>query len=193
MARQQCSGTQTLSGWTTVAGSCVYQVQLLVDGVAITNTVALNNTMTTTQIEALLNANRINNATGTFTVAIVATNLNITINDIYLTASASGSYTITASGTGFPCGNFPLLLASLTCAVVPNAGQGLNSGFGVFQPQICYKRTLDASGKLVACPDRINVLGKQLYIKISEDNQKCCYRIANANERGSQTFIDPRK
>lgn len=182
---KSCSGTQTLTFWTLVAPSCIYDVTLYIDGSAITNTVQLNSGMTTAQIAVILNSNRTGNTTGTFTVAIVGTNLEITINNIVLTDTALGVYSITASGTGFPCGDFSLLLATLTCNIIPTPRGRKKGGVATFQSEFCHKRERDNSGNLIPCPDKVNILGMQIYTKYYEDDKKCCYRIGDLDLRES--------
>lgn len=166
---KSCSGTQTLPLWTLVNPSCVYQVTLFVDSSPITNTVALNSGMTTAQIEAILNSNRTGNVTGTFTVAIVGNNLNININNIVLPDSALGEYSITASGTGFPCGNFALLPSSLACSVIPIPKKRKRLRAGI-PASFCTPKNSPHP-----CPNHINSYGAS-YVKYYEDNQKCCYK-----------------
>lgn len=132
---KSCSGTQTIPLWTTVLGTCVYQLTLFIDGVPITNTVTVDNTMTDAQIAALLNANRTGNTTGTFSVQTIGTDLHITLTGIVLSSTELGNYSLTIVGTGFPCPAFSRTPVILTCSIIPDPKK--NKRFGAYIKQRC--------------------------------------------------------
>lgn len=176
MTGQKCTGTQTIANWLIVSNSCVYQVTLLIDGVAITNAVPLNSGMSNAQIAILLNANRINNTTGTISVTTSGSDLLITITDIELSSGASGAYTITASGTGAPCPDFSFTQTFLTCTIMQvKAGGGGGGKLYVPPAIVCFRRQRTIQGELVPCAQTRTHYGL-VYTLISSDSEKCCYK-----------------
>lgn len=177
---QDCSGSTAIASWMLVLPSCTYQLSIVVDGVAITNQVAIDNTMTGAQIALLLNSNRIGNTTGTFSVQVIGNDLHIAIAGIVLPTGALGQYSASVSGTGVPCGSLLGSTTFLTCSIIPAtpSSSGINlGGMGVrMQQQVCFRRQFNQQGNLIQCPNHYNLLGR-IYTKISEDNNKCCYRL----------------
>lgn len=179
-SNKTCSGSQSINSWLLAGGSCVYQVQLLIDGVAITTPQALNNTMSAGQIATIFNANRTGNTTGTILVQIVGNNLVVTITGIILSSGATGDFQITAGGTGFPCPNFSFTPSTLTCTINPPSGGsgGASNGGGkkyVPPPTVCFRREYDLQGNLKPCkPERIHY--GLTYSLISSDLKQCCYK-----------------
>lgn len=110
----QCSGSINLNNFYTINQSCPYTIDVKIDGTPITNPVPISPLSTPIQIQNLLNANRINNLTGSFVVTQSVNDLIIQINNLIsvnptpiMTVNVVQSpQTQILSLSGFSCTNF---------------------------------------------------------------------------------------
>lgn len=172
---KSCSGTLTILGWGTTT-TCNYQLTLFIDGVPITTAITANGGMSDAQIAALFNANRTGNTTGTISVQTTGLNLNITINNIILPVGATGIFSMTILGTGFPCPDFVTPLPSpLTCNIIPDPKKKKRSGFGM-PAQVCIPA--DPNNPDFCPPNYIKTQTGYMYELIGKDQfGNCCYQL----------------
>lgn len=186
MPQQNCTGTTSINGFALVSNSCIYQLTMKMDGVVITNTVAVNSGMTPTQIANLLNANRTGNTTGTFSVQLSGNNLIITITGIILPDGAAGIFLYTITGTGFPCGDFTIPLpVPMSCTIVPPSrpkGKFIGPSF-----QFCVDPRHYPNG----CPQTITLFRVIYYYIGTNEYGLCCYS-NNKNLRPGSILIYPK-
>lgn len=174
---KSCSGTQVIPLWTTALGTCVYQLTLFIDGVPITNTVPVDNTMSDAQIAALLNANRTGNTTGTFTVQTIGTDLNITLTGIVLSSTALGVYSLTIIGTGFPCPAFSRTPVVLTCNIIPDP-KNKKRRIGALSMQRCPDEIIF---KADTSPERVSYCNQIYYFYTTDENGLLHYIKSSSN------------
>lgn len=177
---KRCTGSSTLLNWVITAPSCIYQVYVVVDGNPITTTQALNSGMTDTQIATILNSNRTGNTTGTISAQYVANDLVITINDIILATSSSGSHYVSASGTGFPCGDFQIPVSFLSCSIIPDRKKKRKAGIWAPTATLCFNRNYIEQVFPGSCQSGriIYPSGKTPYVfSHLDENGNCCFKI----------------